>query len=125
MDAYETGDAAEVERGRKALEQSIRVFARDIRSKYVDPPQTTDFAILFLPFEGLYAEVLRIGGLFESIQREFRVTIAGPTTISAFLGSLQMGFRSLAVERRTSEIWELLGVDNQTAAMHKIKELIK
>ena len=109
MDAYETGDAAEVERGRKALEQSIRVFARDIRSKYVDPPQTTDFAILFLPFEGLYAEVLRIGGLFESIQREFRVTIAGPTTISAFLGSLQMGFRSLAVERRTSEIWELLG----------------
>ena len=109
MAAYETGDAAEVERGRKALEQSIRVFARDIRSKYVDPPQTTDFAILFLPFEGLYAEVLRIGGLFESIQREFRVTIAGPTTISAFLGSLQMGFRSLAVERRTSEIWELLG----------------
>ena len=107
--AYETGDAVEIDRSRKALEQSIRVFARDIRSKYVDPPQTTDFAILFLPFEGLYAEVLRIGGLFESIQREFRVTIAGPTTISAFLGSLQMGFRSLAVERRTSEIWELLG----------------
>jgi DNA recombination protein RmuC len=109
MAAYETGDAAEVDRSRKALEQSIRVFARDIRAKYVDPPCTTDFAILFLPFEGLFAEVLRIGGLFESIQREFRVTIVGPTTLSAFLGSLQMGFRSLAVEQRTSEIWELLG----------------
>lgn len=107
--AYETGDAAEVECARKALEQNIRTFARDIRTKYVDPPFTTDFAILFLPFEGLYAEVLRIAGLFESIQRELRVTITGPTTLSAFLGSLQMGFRSLAVERRTSEIWELLG----------------
>lgn len=109
LNAYETGDTAEVERARKALEQSIRTFARDIRTKYVDPPCTTDFAILFLPFEGLYAEVLRIAGLFESLQREWRVTITGPTTLSAFLGSLQMGFRSLAVERRTSEIWELLG----------------
>ncbi|MGI5870248.1 MAG: DNA recombination protein RmuC [Kiritimatiellia bacterium] len=109
LDAGETGDVVAVERARKALEQSIRAFARDIRAKYVDPPYTTDFAILFLPFEGLYAEVLRITGLFESIQREFRVTITGPTTLSAFLGSLQMGFRSLAVERRTSEIWELLG----------------
>ena len=109
LDAGEAGDAAAVERARKALEQSIRAFARDIRMKYVDPPFTTDFAILFLPFEGLYAEVLRVPGLFESIQREYRVTITGPTTLSAFLGSLQMGFRSLAVERRTSEIWELLG----------------
>ena len=107
--AYDAGDAAEVDRARKALEQSVRAFARDIRAKYVDPPRTTDFAILFLPFEGLYAEVLRIAGLFESVQRELRITIAGPTTVSAFLGSLQLGFRSLAVERRTSEIWELLG----------------
>jgi DNA recombination protein RmuC len=75
----------------------------------VDPPNTTDFAILFLPFEGLYAEVLRIPGLLEFLQREYKIMIAGPTTISAFLNSLQVGFRSLAVEKRTSEIWELLG----------------
>ena len=84
-------------------------IAKEIKEKYIDPPQTTDFAILFLPFEGLYAEVLRIPGLFEQVQRDYKITIAGPTTITAFLSSLQMGFRSLAVEKRTSEIWDLLG----------------
>jgi DNA recombination protein RmuC len=75
----------------------------------VDPPNTTDFAIMFLPFEGLYAEVLRIPGILESIQRDFMITITGPTTLAALLNSLQMGFRTLSVEKRTSEIWELLG----------------
>ncbi len=109
MSAYEIGDVAEIEKSKKSLEQTIKGFAKDIKTKYIDPPNTTDFAIMFLPFEGLYAEVLRISGLFETIQREHKITIAGPTTISAFLSSLQMGFRSLAVEKRTSEIWELLG----------------
>ncbi|MFC2614488.1 MAG: DNA recombination protein RmuC [Treponema sp.] len=109
MAAYDMGDNSEIEKAQKSLEQTIKVFAKDIKTKYIDPPNTTDFAIMFLPFEGLYAEVLRINGLFETLQREHKITIAGPTTISAFLSSLQMGFRSLAVEKRTSEIWELLG----------------
>lgn len=109
MAAYEAGDVAEIENCKRGLEQTIKSFAKDIKTKYIDPPNTTDFAIMFLPFEGLYAEVLRISGLFENIQREHKITIAGPTTISAFLSSLQMGFRSLAVEKRTSEIWEILG----------------
>jgi DNA recombination protein RmuC len=109
MSAYDLADVNAIEEHKKKLETKIKVFAKDIKEKYIDPPQTTDFAILFLPFEGLYAEVLRIPGLFEQIQRDYKITIAGPTTITAFLSSLQMGFRSLAVEKRTSEIWELLG----------------
>lgn len=108
MDAYETGDIVLLEKSKKELESKIKNFAKEIHSKYIDPPKTTDFAIMFLPFEGLYAEVLRIPGLFENIQSAFRITIAGPTTISAFLNSLQMGFRSLAVEKRTGEIWDVL-----------------
>jgi DNA recombination protein RmuC len=107
--AYETGNVEDIDRYKKDLERKIKSFAKDIKTKYVDPPNTTDFAIMFLPFESLYAEVLRIPHLFESVQREWKITITGPTTISAFLSSLQMGFRSLAVEKRTSEIWELLG----------------
>jgi DNA recombination protein RmuC len=109
VSAYDSGSPEEIGLHKKELEKKIRLFAKDIKTKYVDPPHTTDFAILFLPFEGLYAEVLRIPGLFDSVQRELKITITGPTTISAFLSSLQMGFRSLAVEKRTSEIWELLG----------------
>lgn len=109
MNAYDLGDVTEIEASTKSLKTKIDHFAKDINTKYIDPPNTTDFAIMFLPFEGLFAEVLRIPGLFESIQRQYRITITGPTTISAFLSSLQMGFRSLAVEKRTSEIWELLG----------------
>ncbi len=109
MSAYDLADVNAIEEHKKKLESKIKVFAKDIKDKYIDPPQTTDFAILFLPFEGLYAEVLRIPGLFEQVQRDYKITIAGPTTITAFLSSLQMGFRSLAVEKRTSEIWDLLG----------------
>lgn len=109
MNAYDLADVSAIEEHKKKLETKIKVFAKEIKEKYIDPPQTTDFAILFLPFEGLYAEVLRIPGLFEQVQRDYKITIAGPTTITAFLSSLQMGFRSLAVEKRTSEIWDLLG----------------
>jgi DNA recombination protein RmuC len=109
MDAYESGDIAALEKAKKDLETKIKTFARDIHMKYIDPPDTTEFAIMFLPFEGLYAEVLRIPHLFESIQNTYKVTITGPTTVSAFLNSLQMGFRSLAVEKRTVEIWNVLG----------------
>jgi len=107
--AYDSGNIEEIDLYKKELEKKIKQFAKDIKTKYVDPPNTTDFAIMFLPFEGLYAEVLRIPGLLETIQREHKVAITGPTTVSAFLNTLQMGFRSLAVEKRTSEIWELLG----------------
>lgn len=109
MKAYDLADVNAIEEHKKKLESKIKIFAKEIKEKYIDPPNTTDFAILFLPFEGLYAEVLRIPGLFEQVQREYKITIAGPTTITAFLSSLQMGFRSLAVEKRTSEIWDLLG----------------
>jgi DNA recombination protein RmuC len=109
LTAYESGDKETVVQAQKDLEAKIRKFARDIHEKYIAPPNTTEFGIMFLPFEGLYAEILRIPGLFESIQNTYKVTITGPTTISAFLNSLQMGFRSLAVEKRTSEIWDLLG----------------
>ena len=107
--AYESGEKEAVIQAQKDLKIKIDKFAKDIRDRYIDPPNTTEFGIMFLPFEGLYAEVLRIPGLFETIQTTYRVTITGPTTISAFLNSLQMGFRSLAVEKRTSEIWDLLG----------------
>jgi DNA recombination protein RmuC len=93
----------------KRLETSLKKFARDIRDKYINPPMTTDFAIMFVPTEGLYAEILRIPGLFDTLQRDFHVTVVGPTNLVAFLSSLQMGFRTLAVEKRSSEVWTLLG----------------
>lgn len=107
--AYESGEKETVVQAQKELKNKIDKFAKEIKEKYIDPPNTTEFAIMFLPFEGLYAEVLRIPGILENIQNNHKVTIAGPTTISAFLNSLQMGFRSLAVEKRTSEVWNLLG----------------
>ena len=106
--AYDAGDNAAAETHTAALAKRVKLSAKTIAEKYIDPPNTTEFAVMFLPFEGLYAEVLRISGLFEEIQREYRVTIAGPTTVSAFLNSLQMGFHSLAVEKRSSEVWRLL-----------------
>ena len=109
MDAYDRGDLTAIEETKKLLTNRIKLSAKDIKDKYLDPPNTTDFAIMFLPFEGLYAEVLKNAGLFETIQREHKVVITGPTTISAFLNSLQMGFRTLAIEKRSSEVWELLG----------------
>jgi DNA recombination protein RmuC len=102
-------DAQGVEVAAKALEQRIRLEAKSISEKYVQPPHTTDFAILFLPSEGLYAEVLRRIGLMDALQRDFRVTLAGPTTLLAMLNSLQMGFRTLALEQRSSEVWQVLG----------------
>jgi DNA recombination protein RmuC len=109
MDAYDQALPDLIEEIRKNFIKGIRKCALDISSKYVDPPNTTDFAILFLPFESLYAEVLRTPGLFESIQREHKIIITGPTTLSALLNSLQMGFRTLAIERRSGEVWQLLG----------------
>jgi DNA recombination protein RmuC len=107
--AQENADAAGVEIAGNALEAKIRQEARSIAEKYLAPPHTTDFAILFLPAESLYAEVLRRPGLMDSLQREHRVTLAGPTTLLAMLNSLQMGFRTLALERRSSEVWQVLG----------------
>jgi DNA recombination protein RmuC len=109
MDAYDQVLPDLIEECRKSFVKGIRKCAVDISSKYVDPPNTTDFAILFLPFESLYAEVLRTPGLFESLQREHKIIITGPTTLSALLNSLQMGFRTLAIERRSGEVWQLLG----------------
>jgi DNA recombination protein RmuC len=109
LDAQERADPLAAEIAAKALEAQIRKEAKSISEKYVSPPHTTDFAILFLPSEGLYAEVLRRPGLMDSLQRDFRVTLAGPTTLLAMLNSLQMGFRTLALEQRSSEVWQVLG----------------
>ncbi len=109
VEASERADAAAVEICSRQLETRIRACARDIRDKYVAPPRTTDFAIMYLPTESLYAEVLRRPGLVETLQREYRVAVAGPTTLAALLNSLQMGFRTLAIQRRSSEVWDLLG----------------
>ena len=109
VDAQERADVAAVEQAAKALETRLREEARKIRDKYVEPPHTTDFALLYLPTEGLYAEALRRPGLAETLQREFRISLAGPTTLTALLNSLQMGFRTLAIEKRSSEVWAVLG----------------
>ncbi|HPK32210.1 MAG TPA: DNA recombination protein RmuC [Ottowia sp.] len=109
LDAQQRADPAAAEAAAKALEQRIRLEARGIADKYLEPPHTTDFAILFLPTEGLYAEVLRRPGLMDALQRQHRVTLAGPTTLLAMLNSLQMGFRTLALEKRSSEVWQVLG----------------
>ncbi len=109
MEASQSGDAAAADTARKALIQRIKQEAKRIASKYVAPPHTTDFAIMFLPIEGLYAEVVQCPDLCESIQREHRIVVAGPSTFSALLNALQMGFRTLAIEKRSSEVWSLLG----------------
>lgn len=108
LDAYESGDPDAVKAAGSLLEQRIKAFARDIRDKYVAPPHTTDFGIMFLPIEGLYAEVVR-RGLIETLQKDYHVNIAGPTTMAALLNSLQMGFKTLAIQKRSGEVWKLLG----------------
>ncbi|MFA7543962.1 MAG: DNA recombination protein RmuC [Candidatus Cloacimonadaceae bacterium] len=108
LDAYDAGNLAEYQLHQKALVANIKSSARDIRDKYINPPLTTDFALLFLPFESLYGETLRISGLFELIQREYRVILCGPTTLAALLNSLQMGFKTLAIQKKSSEVWKLL-----------------
>lgn len=109
MDAQDQADIEGMESAAKSLENRIKLEAKTIREKYIEPPHTTDFAILFVPTEGLYAEVMRRQGLLELLQRDFRVTVAGPSTFSAMLNSLHMGFRTLAIEKRSSEIWNTLG----------------
>lgn len=109
LEAQDRADAVAAESAAKDLEARIRNEARTIRDKYISPPHTTDFGLLFLPTEGLYAEVLRRPGLTDLLQREYRVTVSGPTTLTALLNSLQMGFRTLAIEQRSSEVWQLLG----------------
>ena len=109
LEAQDRADPLAVEIAAKALEMRLRDEAKKIRDKYVEPPYTTDFAILYLPIEGLYAEALRRPGLAEALQRDWRVSIAGPTTLAALLNSLQMGFRTLAIEKRSSEVWGVLG----------------
>jgi len=109
LDAQERVDLAALEDAGRSLENRVRAEAKTIRDKYLEPPHTTDFALLFLPIEGLYAEVIRRPGLFDAIQRDYRVTLTGPTTLTAILNSLQMGFRTLAIEQRSSEVWQVLG----------------
>ncbi|MBN2707222.1 MAG: DNA recombination protein RmuC, partial [Deltaproteobacteria bacterium] len=108
LEAAAAADAEAEEKATGALLRSLQTSAREIALKYLDPPRTTDFAIMFLPTEGLYAEALRRPGLVETLQRQFRIVIAGPTTLAALLNSLRMGFRTLAIERRSSEVWKLL-----------------
>jgi DNA recombination protein RmuC len=109
LNAYNEGDKEKIDKSSKKLASDIKNFAKEIRDKYIDPPGTTDFALMYLPVEGLYAEVLRAAGLFETLQREYRIVPVGPTTLAAILNSLQMGFRTLAIEKRSSEVWKLLG----------------
>lgn len=124
--AQDKADAVEAAEASKMLGQRVRLCAKDIRDKYLNPPKTTDFGILFLPTEGLYAEVVRIPGFIETLQREYRVTIAGPTTLTAILNSLQMGFRTLAIHKRSSEVWELLGaVKNEFGKFGEVLDGVK
>ena len=109
MDAYEEGDTTRIESTSKQLEITIRRMAKDIHEKYVEPPFTTDFAIMFLPFESIYAEVIRRTSLVETLQKDYKIVVTGPTTLGAILNSLQMGFRTLAIQKRTSEVWGVLG----------------
>ena len=108
-DAQDQGDKVQVELMKKQLESRVKLEAKTISEKYIDPPHTTDFSVLYFPTEGLYAEVLRLSGLQELLQTKYKVLIAGPTTFAALLNSLQMGFRTLAIEKRSSEVWTLLG----------------
>ena len=109
QNAYENSEPALVESAQKILESTIKKMAKDISEKYIDPPFTTDFAIMFLPFEGIYAEVVRKASLLEELQRQHKVIVTGPTTLAAILNSLQMGFRTLAIQKRSGEVWKILG----------------
>lgn len=120
--AYEKGDAAELRTARSALEIEMKRCARSIRAKYVKPPYTTDFAVMFLPFEGLYAEVVNMG-LVEILQRDFRINIAGPSTMAATLNSLQMGFRTLAIQKKSSEVWKIL--EDAKAEFSKFEDVLE
>ncbi len=130
MDAYDSADPARVAAARETLKARIRGFAKDIRDKYIDPPYTTDFGIMFLPTEGLYAEAVKLG-LVEKLQRDYRISIAGPSIMAALLNSLQMGFRSVAIQKRSSEVWKVLSAVKtefnrfEEVLTHTQKQLIK
>ncbi|MDR1678300.1 MAG: DNA recombination protein RmuC [Prevotellaceae bacterium] len=125
LDAYDNAPEM-VESFGKQFENSVKLCAKDIYEKYINPPRTTDFAILFVPTEGLYAEILRRPGFFELLQRQYRVTVVGPTNLVAFLSSLQMGFRTLAIEKRSSEVWEILGaVKTEFGKFNEVLERVK
>lgn len=109
VEAYEQADPDVIDQASKELERTIKQMAGDIHNKYIDPPNTTDFAIMFLPFEGIYAEVVRRASLLDQLQRDYKVIVTGPTTLAAILNSLQMGFRTLAIQKRSSEVWRILG----------------
>lgn len=106
--AHDTGDLFKIETAQKSLEQTIKKMARDIHDKYIDPPNTTDFGIMFLPFEGIYAEVVRSASLLDDLQRNYKIVVTGPTTLAAILNSLQMGFKTLAIQQRSGEVWKIL-----------------
>lgn len=109
VDAYDKGDSLTISKAKKEMENTVKKMAKDISEKYLNPPNTTDFGIMFLPFEGIFAEVIRNVALFETLQRDYKVVVAGPTTLAALLNSLQMGFKTLAIEKRSSQVWEVLG----------------
>ncbi|MGB5948371.1 MAG: DNA recombination protein RmuC [Parvibaculum sp.] len=124
--AHERADLAAIEEAAAALETRVRSFAKSISEKYINPPRTTDFAILFLPTESLFAEVLRRTGLFDDLQQKYRVTVAGPTTLSALLSAFQMGFRSMAIQKRSSEVWQLLSAVRSEFEKHgKVVDKLK
>ena len=107
--AHDTGDLLKIDAAQKLLEQTIKKMAKDIHDKYIDPPNTTDFGIMFLPFEGIYAEVVRRASLLDDLQRTYKIVVTGPTTLAAILNSLQMGFKTLAIQQRSGEVWKVLG----------------
>ena len=109
IDAHEEGDQNKVNVAQKNMESTIKKMAKDINNKYLDPPKTTDFGIMFLPFEGIYAEVVRNASLLDTLHRDYKIIVTGPTTLAAILNSLQMGFKTLAIQKRSSEVWQVLG----------------
>ena len=126
LDAYDSGDADRISDAGKQLEYAIKKNAKDIRDKYIDPPNTTDFAVMFLPTEGLYAEVVRRAGLMETLAADYSVNVCGPSTVSAFLNSLQMGFRTLAIEKRSHEVWTVLGaVKKEFGSFEKVLQSVQ
>ena len=130
QDAYDSSDSSVIENAQKELENAIKLNAKDISSKYLNPPFTTNFAIMFLPFEGIYAEVVRKASLLDELQRKYNVIVTGPTTLAAILNSLQMGFRTLAIQKRSNQVWEMLGAvktefDNFGGILDKAKNKIQ
>jgi len=130
QNAYDNGDVALIEAAQKNLESTIRKMAKDISSKYIDPPHTTDFGLMFLPFEGIFAEVVRKASLMEELMRDHKIVVTGPTTLAAILNSLQLGFRTLAIQKRSSEVWKVLAevkkeFDNFGGLMQKAQKNIQ